>query len=119
MIENDKISIKEYLKDLNSRVDDAVKYRHIKADRVRKLTCKDLAELCDVTPATISNLTTSSKYFLIHKIAGVILDSYYSYFEYQERTEREEYPEEIIYPKDLNYVIMCITSYYTGEWLNG
>lgn len=119
MRENDKIYIKEYLKDLNARVDDAIKYRHVKSDYVKKLTCKDIADLCEVTPATITNLTTNSKYFLLHKVAGVILDSYYSYFEYQEKSDREEYPDEVIYPKDINYVLMCITSYYTDEWLNG
>ena len=107
MRENDKIHVKEYLKDMNEKVDEAVKYRHIKADHIKKLNCKELAELCEVTPATITNLNTSSKYCLIHKIAGEILDAYYAYYEYQERTERKENPDEIIYPKDLNYVLIC------------
>lgn len=119
MRENDKIYIKEYLKTLNARVDDAVKYRHIKADYVKKLTCKELADLCEVTPATITNLTTSSRFYLLHKVAGEILDAYYTYFQYQEQTERKEYPDEVIYPKDLSYVLMCMTSYYTDEFING
>lgn len=119
MRENDKIYIKEYLKGLNMLVDEEIKYRHIKAEYVNKLTCKDLAELCEVTPATITNLTTSSKFFLLHKVAGAILDAYYAHFEYQERKDREQYDDEVLYPKDLNYVLMCITSYYTDEWLNG
>lgn len=119
MRENDKIYVKEYLKDMNWKVDEAIKYRHIKEDNVKKLTCKELAEICGVTQATITNLNTSSKYCLIHKISGAILDSYFVYYEYQERNERKEYPDEIIYPKDLNYVMMCLTSYYTDEWING
>ena len=118
MKENDKIYIKEYLKDLNREVDEAIKYRHIKADYVKKLTCKELADLCEVTPATITNLTTSSRFYLLHKVAGVILDSYDAYFNYEESRERKENPDVVIYPRDLYWVLMCMTNYYVDEWLN-
>ena len=119
MKENDKIYVKEYLNYLNREVDDAIKWRRIKAENVRKLTCKELASLCEVTASTITNLNTSSKFCLLHKIAGEILDAYYPYFDYCEYKDRKDYPDEVIYPKDLNYVLMCLTTYYTDEWLNG
>lgn len=119
MRENDKIYVKDFLNDMNMRVDHAIKYGRLKNDYIKKLTCKELAALCQVTPATITNLNTSSKFCLINKIAGEILDAYYAYYEYDERVNREQYPDEMIYPRDINYVIMCLTTYYTEEWING
>lgn len=116
---NDKINVSKYLKDLNDLVDNASRYSSFDKCCVRKISCKDLADLCEVTPATISNLSTNSKFFLLHKVAGEILDSYYGFFEFDERQARKDYPDEMIYPRDINYVLMYLTSYYTDEWLKG
>lgn len=118
MIENDKIYVSKYLNELNIRADQAIRSRRIKTDHLCKLTCKELAEKCNVTPATITNLTTSSKYILIYTIAGEILDAYYPLFDYEECQYRKENPDEFVYPRDINYVIMQLTTYWSGEWLS-
>jgi len=118
MIANDKIYVSEYLKDLNEKVRHACTYHNLKRDTVRTLTCKELAEKCEVTQATITNLTTSSKFYLLYRVAEEILDAYYGYFMYDEAEARIENPDELIYPRDKNYVLMYLTSYYTHEWLN-
>lgn len=115
---NDKIYVSEYLKDLNERVNHAITYHTLDKNTVKNLTCKELAEKCEVTGATITNLTTNSKFYLIHRISEEILDSYYGYFEYDESKARKEYPDEVIYPRDVNYVLMQLTTYYTDAWLN-
>lgn len=118
MKDNDKINVAAYLKDLNEITSEAIKHNHIRKEYLEQLTCKKLAEKCNVTPATISNLTTSSKFSLIHKIAGEILDAYYPYFSWLQNHDRKEYPDEIIYPKDRNYIIMELTEYYSDEFMN-
>ena len=115
---NDKIYVAEYLKDLNERAKHACTYHNCNKEYISPITCKELAERCEVTAATITNLTTSSKFYLLYRVAEEILDAYYGYFMYDERTAREENPDEIIYPRDKNYVLMCLTSYYTDEFLN-
>lgn len=118
MKDNDKINVAAYLNHLNKESNDAIKFNRIKKEYLEQLTCKKLAEKCNVTAATISNLTTSSKFSLIHKIAGEILDAYYPYFSWLQDQERKEYPDEIIYPKDRNYIIMYLTEYYSNEFMN-
>lgn len=115
---NDRIHVKEYLNYLNENVDNDIAYNHIKKEYIQKLNCKLLAEKCEVTPATISNLNTSSSYFLIDKIAGEILDAYWAFFQYDESKNKKEYPEENIHPRDKSYVIMCLMTYYSDEWLS-
>ena len=115
---NDKIYVSEYLKDLNERVNQTIIYGKLNKDYVKPITCKQLAELCEVTPATITNLTTSSKFFLLYRIAEEILDAYYGFFMYDEAKDRIEHPDEYIYPRDKTYVLMQLTSYYTDEWIN-
>ena len=66
---NDKIYVSEYLKDLNERV----KGYHLEKTSVKLITCKELAQRCEVTPATISNLTTSSNFCLLYRIAEEIM----------------------------------------------
>ena len=117
-MEKTKICVAEYLKFLNEEVKHCITYHNIKKDDVKTINCKELAELCNVTPATISNLNTDSKYSLIDRIAEEILDCYYSYFEYNERKAKIENPDEIIYPRDKNYIIMYLTNYYTEQWLH-
>ena len=114
---NDKIYVSEYLKDLNEKVRHARIYGTLDKETVKPLTCKELAEKCGVTQATISNLTTSSKFYLLHRVADEILDAYYGYFMYDESEYRKENPDEIVYPRDVNYVLMYLTSYFTHEWL--
>ena len=60
---NDKIYVSEYLKDLNERV----KGFHLDKTSVKPITCKELAKHCEVTPATITNLTTSSNFYFTHQ----------------------------------------------------
>ncbi len=115
---NDRIYVSEYLKDLNERVEHACTYHHIKREYITKLTCKELAVRCEVTQATITNLNTSSKFYLLYRIAEELLDAYYGYFMYDEAEARKENPDELNYPRDKNYVLMCLTTYYTDEWLN-
>lgn len=105
---NDKIYISKYLKDLNERT-----------GTVNPITCKDLAERCEVTTATITNLRTSSKFYLLYRIAEEIYDAYYRYFLWEESKDRAENPDELVYPRNEYYVLMQITSYYTDEWING
>lgn len=119
MKSNDKIYVAEYLNFLNESANQACTYHHIKKDSYRPITCKELAEKVNVTPATITNLNTNSKFYLLFRIAEEILDAYYGYFMYDEKKAKEEYPDEIIYPRDKNYVLMNLTSYYTNEWING
>lgn len=119
MKDNDKINVSNYLKDLTDLAKEAHIYKGLAKEHVITLTCKELAKRCEVTPATISNLTTSSKYSLLWKIASEILDAYYGYFMLDENIARKENPDERIYPRDINYVLMYLTNYYTDEWLNG
>ena len=72
---NDKIYVSESLKDLNERVKHCISYHNFDKDTVKPITCKDLVDKCEVTQATISNLTTSSKFYLLFRIAEEILDS--------------------------------------------
>ena len=115
---NDKIYVSEYLKDLNERVKHAITYGNLNKEYVNPITCKELAEYCEVTPATITNLTTSSKFYLLYRIAEEILDAYYGLFMYEESKDKAEHPDETIYPRDKSYVLMTLTSYYSEEWLN-
>lgn len=115
---NDKIYVSEYLKDLNERVKHAIAYHHLDKGTVKPLTCKELAESCEVTQATITNLTTNSKFYLLYRVAEEILDAYYGYFMYEESEARKENPDELINPRDKSYVLFCLTTYYTHEWLN-
>ena len=117
MIANDKIYVSEYLKDLNESVKHFSIYHNLDRSTVKPLNCKELAEKCEVTQATITNLTTSSKFYLLYRVAEEILDAYYGYFMYDETKARKDNPDELIYPRDKNYVLMCLTSYYTHEWL--
>lgn len=114
---NDKIYISEYLKDLNKKVEYAVSFQHLNKAYNCPLTCKDLAAKCGVTQATISNLTTSSKFFLLHRVAEEILDAYYGYFNLEESRALKDNPDEVIFPRDVNYVLMSLTTYYTDSWL--
>ena len=115
---NDKIYVSEYLKDLNERVNGAITYGHLDKTFVKPITCKELAHLCEVTPATISNLTTSSNFYLLYRVSEEILDAYYGLFMFEESKDQAEHPDENIYPRDANYVLMTLTRYYTAEWLN-
>lgn len=117
MKQNDKIYVKKYLDDLNEKTKYAISYRHLKKDQVTFLTCADLAKLVKVTPATITNLTTSSKFYLLYQISEEIYNSYYGYFLYRESQDIKENPDELIYPKDVNYVLMELTTYYSNEFL--
>ena len=111
---NDKIYVSEYLKDLNERV----KRYHLEKTSVKPITCKELAKRCEVTPATITNLTTSSNFYLLYRISEEILDAYYPLFMFEESKDKEEYPDENLCPRDDSYVLMYLTRYYTAEWLN-
>lgn len=111
---NDKIYVSEYLKDLNKRV----KAFHLDRTYVKTFTCKQLAQRCQVTPATITNLTTSSNFYLLYRISEEILDAYYGLFMFEESKDKEENPDENILPRDVSYVLMYLTRYYTAEWLN-
>lgn len=111
---NDKIYVSEYLKDLNERV----KRFHLdKNPFVRKLTCKELAQHCEVTPATITNLTTSSNFYLLYRISEEIIDAYYPLFTFEESKDKAEFPDETILPRDVSYVLMYLTRYYSAESL--
>lgn len=111
---NDKIYVSEYLKDLNERV----KGFQLDKTSVKTLTCKDLAQRCEVTPATITNLTTSSNFYLLYRISEEILEAYYALFIFEESKDKAEHSDETILPRDDSYVLMTLTRYYTGEWLN-
>ena len=111
---NDKIYVSEYLKDLNERV----KGFHLDKTSVKPITCKELAKHCEVTPATITNLTTSSNFYLLYRISEEILDAYYALFMFEESKDKAEYPDETICPRDVIYVLNYLTRYYTEEWLN-
>lgn len=118
MKDNDKIYVAKYLHDINEKVKDEIKFNHVKKDYIEFLTCKSLAEKVGVTQATISNLTTHSNFYLLYRISEEILDAYYSYFDYLFFYERKEYPDEIISPKDKYYILSCLVTYYSEEWIN-
>ena len=111
---NDKIYVSVYLIDLNARV----KGYHLEKTSVKPITCKELAKRCEVTPASITNLTTSSNFYLLYRIAEEILDAYYPLFMFEESKDKAEHPDEIICPRDVSYVLMYLTRYYTEEWMN-
>ena len=111
---NDKIYVSEYLKDLNK----IVKGYHLDKTSVKPITCKELAKLCEVTPASITNLTTSSNFYLLYRIAEEILDAYYPLFMFEESKDKAEHPDETICPRDVSYVLRYLTTYYSKEWLN-
>ena len=111
---NDKIYVSEYLKDLNERV----KGYHLEKTSVKLITCKELAQRCEVTPATISNLTTSSNFYLLYRIAEEIFDAYYGLFIYEESKDKAENPDENLLVRNTSYVLMTLTTYYSEEWLN-
>lgn len=117
MKENDKIYVSLYLERLNEKVDDA-KRLGFKDKYIKYLSCRELANICNVTACTISNLSTNSKFSLIHKICENIYDCYFSYYQFEYQQEKKEYPDEEIYIRDISYVIYELTSYYTSEWLN-
>ncbi len=116
---NERIYIKRYLNDLNLDVDKALRYGRVKKDYILKLSCKTLAEKCEVTQATLSNLTTSSKFYLIYRIAEEIYDAYYSYFNYvtDERRKAAIEEDEFFLPYDISYIIYTLTEFYTDLWV--
>lgn len=118
MTANDKIYVSEYLKDLNERVKHAITYHDLEKNSVSPLTCKELASKCEVTQATITNLTTSSKFCLLYRVSEEIYNYYYAYFLYDEKQAKKDNPDEVIYPRDVNYVMMYLTRYYTKECLS-
>lgn len=110
---NDKIYVSEYLKDLNQ----SVKGHHL--DKfVKSLTCKELAKRCEVTPATITNLTTSSNFYLLYRISEEIFDAYCGLFVFQDSKDKAENPDETINARDTAYVMMTLTTYYSEEWIS-
>ena len=110
---NDKIYVSEYLKYLNKRV------KGFQLDKfVTPIACKELAQRCEVTPTTISNLTTSSNFYLLYRISKEILDAYFALFMFEESKDRAENPDETICIRDESYVLMYLTRYYSAEWLN-
>lgn len=117
MKENDKIYVSKFLENLNERVKQAK--RHGFNDKyIKYINCKDIASECEVTPCTISNLNTNSKFSLIYKIADYIYDCYYSYYNYEYQQQKNEYPDEDIYIRDRNYIMYELTNYWTDEWFN-
>ena len=32
--------------------------------------------------------------------------------------QEKENPDELVNPRDKSYVMFCLTTYYTGEWLD-
>lgn len=117
MRDNDRLHVAMFLDDLNDRAAYAVKYHSLKKDSYLPLTCKMLAEKCEVTPATISNLSTHSNFYLLYRVSEEILDAYFAYFEYDERQTRKDYPDDSIMPRDKTYVLYQLTEYYSEEFL--
>lgn len=111
---NDRIYVYNFLKDLNDKVASSP----VRCRVPETLTCKELAKRCGVTPSTISNLTTSSSYFLLFRIAEEILDVYFPYYSYEESKERHDDPDCSVYPRDKSYIVMALTCYYSDEWLS-
>lgn len=73
-----KIMVSDFLKELNRKLDNENRYRTSSRQIVlEKLDCKKLAEKLCVTPATISNLNTDSKFSLISDIVDEIHFNYY------------------------------------------
>ena len=105
---NDKIYVSEYLKDLNRKV----KGFHLETS-VKPITCKDLAQRCQVTPATSSNLTTSSNFYLLYRISEEIFNAYCAFFEFKDSKDKAENPDEFINSRDTSYVLMYLTTYYS------
>lgn len=112
MKNNDKINVAAYLKSLNETTNHLEELNILKKSHVEHITCKILAKKCNVTTATISNLTTSSKFSLIYKIANEILDAYYPYFSYLEEKQRINYPNIPLYAKSAYYIILSLTEFY-------
>lgn len=117
MKENDKIYVSKFLENLNEKVKEA-KRKGFKDNYILYLNCKELANLCEVTACTISNLNTNSKFSLIYKISEQIYECYFSYYLFEFDQQKREYPDEEIYIRDKSYVMYELTTYFTDEWLN-
>lgn len=119
MKEHDKINVAAYLRDLNQRAKYACVYGTLRKSEYIELTCKELACKCNVTPATISNLNTSSSFYLIHKIAGEILDAYFAVLAYETRKNVKDNPEDLYVEREtITYVMYELTEFFSDEWLN-
>lgn len=75
------IDLSAFLKRLYRDIEEHNAYK-LRSEKLiyEPLTCAKLAELCEVTPATLSNLSTYSKYALLKDIAVEIHYYYYDYF---------------------------------------
>lgn len=76
-----KIDVKCFLKELDYRLNVHNQYK-LSSQKliIEPLTCNKLATLCGVTPATISNLNTDSKFSLCFDIASEIFYHYEDLF---------------------------------------
>lgn len=76
-----KINLSEYLKMLNNRLFTYNAYKSADCKlNIEPLSCKTLAEKILVTPATLSNLTTCSKFSLIDDIACELSFHYFDLY---------------------------------------
>lgn len=91
---DNKINLKEKLNYLwNVYMIDYKRYAKIYEIEVpKKLTCKELAKLCNVTQATLSNLNEDSKFSLLYLISEEIYLYYDNFFHFQ--TERNKINKE-------------------------
>lgn len=77
-----KIIVNEYLNYIYKGLEEFNAFKLTRDKVIReKLTCKKLAELVGVTPATLSNLNTDSKFSLVRSVASEIHSYYWPYFD--------------------------------------
>ena len=113
-----RIYVSKYLDWLNEQIDYLIKWHKLDSERVKKIDVKTIAANLEVPEYTIKHITNYSSYELIRGIAGEILDAYYAYFDYDYFENIKEYPDEMIDPRDISYVIHYLCDYYDEDFFN-
>ncbi|MCQ2976986.1 MAG: hypothetical protein MJ232_03120 [archaeon] len=118
-----KYCVSDFLKEINSRIKFINSHSFKRKFNCELLTCKSLASLIGVTPATISNLNSNSKFDLIDSVVLVIRSNYddflfdcrkrslQSFIDDSEKDFYSGYPELF----DYSWILRQITSVYSVE----
>lgn len=113
MINNKHIDLAAFLKRLYKDIEEYNSFK-LRSNRLvyEQLTCAKLAELCQVTPATLSRLSVDSKYSLLKNIAEEIHWYYWDYFNRLNQYNIAHPCEDGSYTLYTDYYIVeCLTWY--------
>ena len=109
-----RIYVNKYLDFLNEEVDHLVKFHKLDPKTFKKTDIKTIAANIGAFEITIENLSNYSSYVLIWEVCSEILDAYWGYFDYDYKYNVKEYPDEMISPRDVNWVIHYLCDYYNA-----